>query len=153
MHVQWRAKNLPDIEDTVRLSGCHKSTAPILWGSVRLDNNQYVHISNTEMYNTEVAWGHSNGSQLTKTVPCAGEQTQDHSKMFVRHPLIETAFYAGRLNLCEDFSSVEWMKSMYLCSVISEVSNYNSWQTVHFRVLIQMQFFLVNRSKQISVWF
>ena len=42
---------------------------------------------------------------------------------------------------------------MFLCSVASELSNYDSCQSVHFCVLIQLSFCLVMLSGTIRGWF
>ena len=58
----------------------------------------------------------------------------------VRPPL---PLYAGCLNFCEHICSVEGVEIMSLCSVASDLSNYDSCQSVHFCVLIQLSFCLV----------
>ena len=42
---------------------------------------------------------------------------------------------------------------MFLCNVASELSNYDSCQSVHFCVLIQLSFCLVVQSGTIRGWF
>ena len=42
---------------------------------------------------------------------------------------------------------------MFLCSVASELSNYDSCQSLHFCVLIQLSFCLVMKSGAIRGWF
>ena len=41
---------------------------------------------------------------------------------------------------------------MFLCSLASELSNYDSYQSVHFCVLIQLSFCLVTSSGAIRGW-
>ena len=42
---------------------------------------------------------------------------------------------------------------MFLCSVAPELSNYDSCQSVHFCILIQLSFYLVMLSGAIRGWF
>ena len=42
---------------------------------------------------------------------------------------------------------------MFLCSVASELSNYDSCQSVHFCILIQLSFCFMMSSGAIGMWF